>query len=51
MRIRNWLKKAESCRRTFVVVVERTAEQIELERRRAADARHGLVTMSGRRTA
>ena len=51
MRIRSWLRKAESCRRTIAVVQEKTAEQLERERRQAADARHGVMAMAGRRVA
>jgi hypothetical protein len=48
MRIRSWLKKAESCRRTFVVVEERSEAQRKAEAARAADARHGLLGFAGR---
>ena len=51
MRIRRWLKKAESCRRTFVTVEERTEVQRKAEAARAADARHGVLPMAGRRSA
>ena len=51
MRIRQWLRRAESCRRTVVVVEERTEAQRKAEAARAADARHGLMTLVGRRSA
>jgi hypothetical protein len=51
MRIRQWLRKAESCRRTVVVVEERTEAQRKAEAARAVDARHGVLPMAGRRSA
>jgi len=50
-KIRAWLGRAESCRRTVVVVEERTDEQRKAEAARAADARHGVLPMAGRRSA
>jgi len=51
MRIRSWLRKAESCRRTFVTVEEKSEAQRKAEAARAADARHGVLPMVGRRSA
>lgn len=51
MRIRQWLRRAEQVRRSVVVVEEKSADQLERERRQAADVRHGFLPMAGRRSA
>lgn len=50
-RIRNWLKKAEACRRHYVEVEEKPDEKRTEERAIAVDARHGVLPMAGRRVA
>lgn len=42
-RIRNWLARAETCRRHFVVAEVPQADPV-----RAADVRHGVLAMVGR---
>lgn len=48
-RIRQWLKRAEDCRRTYVKVEKRDPEREEAECKIAADARHGILPFAGRR--
>jgi len=50
-KIRAWLGRAESCRRTFVTVEEKSEAQRKAEAARAVDARHGVLPMAGRRSA
>lgn len=50
-RIRSWLATAETCRRHYVDVetVEKKTEK--RDERQAADVRHGVLPMAGRRVA
>ncbi len=48
-RIRQWLKLADDCRRTYVEVEEKTRQKRAEERAIAADARHGILPFAGRR--
>lgn len=47
-KIRNWLKRAETARRSIVTVEEKDEAQRRVV---AADTRHGILPMVGRRVA